>query len=111
MTDLHSSLVLWMVRLLLTFTRTTWVQPRTLRERGGEGEEEREEREGEGEETREETREKEEDEGKGLELGLEGEKDSWDQGMGLSQLLAVDLQEEYKTLSSSIKKLTTSLTR
>ncbi|CAI8000589.1 Axonemal dynein light chain domain-containing protein 1 [Geodia barretti] len=110
-TDLHSSLVLWMVRLLLTFTRTTWVQPRTLRERGGEGEEEREEREGEGEETREETREKEEDEGKGLELGLEGEKDSWDQGMGLSQLLAVDLQEEYKTLSSSIKKLTTSLTR
>ena len=104
MTDLHSSLVLWMVRLLLTFTRTTWIQPRTLGERG---EEEREEREGEGEETRE----KEEEEGEGLELGLEGEEDSWDQGMGLSQLLAVDLQEEYKTLSSSIKKLTTSLTR
>ena len=88
-----------MVRLLLTFTRTTWVQPRTL----GEEEEGREEREGEGE--------KEEDEGEGLELGLEGEEDSWDQGMALSQLLAVDLDEEYKTMSSSIKKLTNSLTR
>ena len=93
MTDLHSSLVLWMVRLLLTSTHTTWALSRWWVGGG-------EERQGEGVE-----REEEEE----MKLELESEGGSWDQGMGLTQLLSVDLEEEYKNLSSSIKRFTTSL--
>lgn len=82
-----------MVRLLLTSTNTTWALSRW---QGGGGEE----REG-GEGVEEEE----------MKLELESEGGSWDQGMGLTQLLAVDLEEEYKNLSSSIKRFTTSLSK
>ena len=83
-------MVLWMVRLLLTATHTSWSLSRTQgvggEKRGNEGEEEDE-------------------------VGVGLEEDGWDQGMGLTKLLSIDLQEECKNLSLSVKRFTTSLTR
>ena len=89
MTDLHSNLLLWMVQLMLTSSNTTWTPSRA------QGEGERAEV-GIGEEMM-------------AELGREG--DGWNHGMGLTALLSVDVTEEYDSLSSSLKRLTTALTR
>lgn len=98
---MHSALVLWMVQLLLTSTSSKrGVQPdsgvvedRKEAKEGSEG--------GEGGTTREVDEE---------DLHV-SEEENWDLGMGLMAVLAVDLKKEYETLSDSLKRLTTSLTR
>lgn len=105
---MHSALVLWMVQLLLTSTHT--LQGSVERE-GESGERQREENrgsedtqeEGEGDE---ETGEEEEEE-----VGVGEIEKNFEEGMGLTAVLSVDLKTEYQSLSDSLKRFSTALTR
>lgn len=110
---MHSALVLWMVQLLLTSTHTlqgsvdgegeTGERENQRREHGGS---EDKQEESKGEEGAEETEVEEEEEG---EVGVR--EKHFEEGMGLTAVLSVDLREEYQSLSDSLKRFTTALTR
>lgn len=109
---MHSALVLWMVQLLLTSTHT--LQESVEREgESGERQNKREENRGsedtqeEGGEGDEETEEEEE----GEEVGVGEIEKNFEEGMGLTAVLSVDLKTEYQSLSDSLKRFTTALTR
>lgn len=109
---MHSALVLWMVQLLLTSTHTLQESVEREGERG-ERRNKREDNRG-SEDTQEEGEGDEERKGEeeeGEEVGVGEIEKNFEEGMGLTAVLSVDLKTEYQSLSDSLKRFTTALTR